>query len=91
MPTLISFMTRLWGDVLPKEYVVIARSGCRIGRPVDGHVVRADARIPALYRVAFGPARRTACVTWRAAHCDPLPEWRGIEQRVVYLNPVPPA
>ncbi|MFT3810474.1 MAG: hypothetical protein QM698_11195 [Micropepsaceae bacterium] len=74
---------------MAKDYVVIARAGQRHGRPVDGRVARAGARVPALFRVVFGPARRTSCLTWRTAHCDPLPEWRGIEQRVVYLYPRP--
>ncbi len=72
---------------MAKDYVVIARAGLRHGRPIDGRVVRAGARVPMFFRIVFGPARRTACLTWRTAHCDPLPEWRGIEHRVVYLNP----
>lgn len=78
------------GDNVTKDYVVIARAGLRHGRPVDARVVRFGARIPKLYRIVFGPARRTPCLTWRTAHCDPLPEWRGIEQRIVYLNPPQP-
>lgn len=70
-----------------KQYVVIARSGVKRGRYFDGQVVRDDAIYLPPFRAVFGPARRTTCLIWRTANCDPMPEWRGAENRVVYLRP----
>ncbi len=66
---------------------MIARSGVKRGRYIDGHIIRAEAPCPPPYRQVFGPARHTACLVWQATHCDPLPEWRGADKRVVYLKP----
>ena len=75
------------GNRLAKAYIVIARSGMKRGRYFDGIVVREDSIFLPPYRKVFGPTRRTQCLIWRATHCDPLPEWRGAENRVVYLRP----
>lgn len=66
---------------------MIARSGTKRGRYFDAKIVREDAIYLMPFRSVFGPARQTACLIWRATHCDPLPEWRGAEKRVVPLRP----
>ena len=72
---------------MSRNYIVIARSGTRRGRYFDAQVVREDSIYLTPFRPVYGPARHTACLIWRATHCDPLPEWRGAEKRVVHLRP----
>jgi hypothetical protein len=67
------------------KFIVIARSGVKRGRFFDGQVVPQNAKYLRPFRQVFGPARRTSCIIWKAANCDPLPDWRNAERRVVHL------
>lgn len=68
------------------DYTVIARVGARKQRYFDGRVVRAGRRTPYGFQVVFGPGNYGACLIWLATHCDPLPEWRGEDRRIVSLH-----
>lgn len=70
---------------MPGKFIVIARAGVKRGRYFDGQIVPANAKYLSALRPVFGPARRTACLIWKAAHCDPMPNWRNAERRVVDL------